>query len=389
VQLPSPKLWTRDFVLVGLSALLLLMSQTFLLVTLPLYAVQWLGASKAQVGLLPGLVTITALLARPLAGYAVDRWGRRSFQLVSLLGVAVCAMGYGFVPTFAILAMNRLLYGFAYGVASTASVTVVTDLIPPQRRGEGIGYFGIAQTLGMALGPAVALLVLGDGQFTRLFVVGGGLVLVSVLLVLPVRHLRLINRQARLRPTELFESSVVPIALVVGGMMLGYGSLTSFVTLYAVQLGVSNPGLFFTAQSAGTVLARIGTGAIYDRQGPKNVVGAGLLLLLASYLVLALWRSPLGFYVAAFGTGLGVSAAFPALQAMAISSVPGERRGAANATYLASVDLGIAVGSYLLGVVGQWSGSLATMYQVSAATVLVPLALFYRVVLPRHRAGRS
>jgi MFS family permease len=389
VQLPSPKLWTRDFVLVGLSALLLLMSQTFLLVTLPLYAVQRLGASDEQVGLLPGLVTVTALLARPLAGYAVDRWGRRGFQIISLLGVAVFAMGYGFVPTFAILAMNRLLYGFAYGVASTASVTVVTDLIPPQRRGEGIGYFGVAQTLGMAVGPAVALLVLGSGQFTRLFVAGGALVLVSVLLLLPVRQSRPVNRQAGACPTEFFESSLAPIALVVAGTMIGYGSLTSFVTLYAVQLGMSNPGLFFTAQSAGTVLARVGTGAIYDRQGPKSVVGAGLSLLLVSYLGLALWRSPLGFYVSAFGTGLGVSAAIPALQAMAISSVPGERRGAANATYLASVDVGIAVGAYLLGVVAQRSGSLATMYQVSAATVLIPLALFYRVALPHHGAARS
>jgi len=209
------------------------------------------------------------------------------------------------------------------------------------------------------------------------------LVLAWALLVVPIRHPKVSNPRASLRLAALFETSVIPIALVVGGMMFSYGGLSSFVTLYAVQIGVGNPGLFFSLQAVGTVLARLVAGPIYDRRGPKTVVAAGLLLSLLAYVTLALWRNPLGFYVAAFGTGLGLSTAFPALQAMAVQAVPSERRGAANATYLAAVDLGIAVGAYVLGVVAQVSGSLSTMYLVSGIFVLVPLALFYTTVLPR------
>jgi MFS family permease len=77
----SEKLWSRDFVLFTGSTVVLWLSFYFLLPTLPIYVVQVLGGSQTDVGLLSAVLTVSALLTRPLAGFAVDRWGRRWIHL--------------------------------------------------------------------------------------------------------------------------------------------------------------------------------------------------------------------------------------------------------------------------------------------------------------------
>jgi MFS family permease len=234
----------------------------------------------------------------------------------------------------------------------------------------------------MAVGPAIALQLLGQGDFRRLFFVGGGLALAAGLLAFPIRHPVVRNPRFHLHLSSLFERKVGSIALTVFCIMFGYGSLTSFITLYAGQVGVGQPGLFFSAQAVGTVLARLWSGPLYDRHGPRWVVSSGLGFLALAYTGLALWRVPLGFFCAAFASGVGLSMAYPALQAMTVNAVSAPRRGAANATFLAAQDLGLAVGSFLLGLVAQTLHNYSGMYLVAGGSALLTAVLFYAVVLP-------
>ncbi len=334
-----PRLWTSDFVLLSLSGLLLVVSQGMLLAALPLYAVSCLGASPAQIGMLPGMVSIAALIARPAAGYAVDRWGRRWIHIVFLFLVAGFIFGHSLVASFVALLLNRLAYGLFYGVANTATSTIVTDLVPAERRGEGIGYFGMTQTLGLAIGPALALPLLAGGNYPRLFAFGGGLSLAAAILAVWVRHPVVGRVQAHFHLSSLFERRAAWIGAIVFGSTFGVGSILSFITLYATQAGIERSGLFYTVQAAGTVLTRLWSGPLYDRYGPRWLVGAGMAIQAVGFLLLALWRAPVGFFAAAFATGVGLSIAFPALQAMAVGGVAASRRGAANATFLMGQDL--------------------------------------------------
>ena len=174
------------------------------------------------------------------------------------------------------------------------------------------------------------------------------------------------------------------ISLVQMFVSTGYSSVVVFITLYTDQTGIGNAGLFFMVSAVGTVLARSITGRVFDRHGPRLVFGVGLCSLSVAYASLAAWQTSVGFLVGAFVLGAAMGAIRPTLEAMALNVVPAARRGAANATLFAGFDVGMALGSSILGAVAQAAGSYATMYWVDAGVVLIPALLFFGWVLPGY-----
>ena len=179
----------------------------------------------------------------------------------------------------------------------------------------------------------------------------------------------------------MLERRVSWLSLTTIFVSLGYGSLVTFITLYAAELGIARAGLFFTIDAVGLMLARSVTGRIFDRRGPKQVVGASLGCLFFGYVMLGAWQTEVGFLCAAFLLGLGSGAVMPSFQAMAVNWVPAARRGAASATLYSAFDVGIGVGSYLLGAVAQAAGSYATMYRLAGLILIIPALLFFLAVI--------
>jgi len=184
----SQRLWTRDLVLLLGSTVLLWTSFYSISSVLPLYVVQRLQGGAALVGLLSGLLDLGSLLTRPIGGWALDRWGRRPVQLLFLVlfGAVVCS--YNLAETVTILVVVRLLHGIPFAATSTGGMTVAGDLSPAGRRGEGIGYYALAQTLAMAAGPALGIAVLGQGRFTRSFGVASLFAMGAFLLAWAIRY---------------------------------------------------------------------------------------------------------------------------------------------------------------------------------------------------------
>lgn len=362
---PHDKLWSRDFLLLLGSTLLLWGSFYFILPTLPLYVVQRLHGNLAQVGLLSGALGITAVLARPLTGWAADRWGRRPVQLLFLLLFALVMLSYNLATSVPLLVLIRLLHGIPFGAATTAGMTVAADLVPAPRRGEGIGYYTLSQTLSMAIGPVLAFSILSGRQFPRLFLTAAFVASAALVLAWAIRHPIVRNPRASFSLQSIIERRVSWLSLTALFIALGYSGIVSFVTLYAEELHVANAGLFFTLYAVGMVLVRPVAGQVFDRHGPATVVASGLALLFLAYLMLALWRTTLGFLGAGLWYGLGYGAVVPSLQAMAVNVVPAVRRGAANATVFSVFDIGMTAGPYLLGLLAQAIGGYATVYGVA------------------------
>ena len=247
-----------------------------------------------------------------------------------------------------------------------------------------MGTFALASTMAMAVGPALALAIVGEGRFGLLFTVCGLLSLGALLLGLLVHYPDLRNANARFSLAGLFERRVGWLALATALAMSGYGAVVTFITVYAVQYRLPQPGMFYTVLSLGLVVSRVVGGRIFDRLGPRVPVLAGMLCKAASLLLLGLWPSPQGFLASAMLFGLGLGAISSSALALAVNWVPEERRGASNATVLSAMDLGIGGGASLLGMVVQATGSYATMYVVSAAALTVPLVLFMVKVVPGY-----
>jgi MFS family permease len=384
VQTTTPRLWTRDFILLVGSTFLVWTCHYLLVLSLPLYAATQLGASPPQVGLLLAMLAASATFSRLGAGFALDRFGRHRIHVTFALLFALLSTSYRWVPGISALILLRLAHGIPFGAATTSADTIASDLTPEGRRGEGLGYFGLANSLAMLVGPALAWPALARGAYDLLFIVAalaaaGGMVLAWPIRCPPVSR----DTPAAQRPS-LFDRSVAWVATLMLFMALGYGGLMSFAGLYGTELGIANASLFFPTFAVGVLLAGLFSGRLFDRRGPRLVVGSGLGLLTLSYAALGASPAAVGFFAAVLCQGLGYGMVSNAALAMAVNLAPPSRRGAATAMVFVMFNVGITVSTPLLGWVAQATASYALTFLVVAGIMAVATLVSFAVILPRY-----
>ena len=264
------------------------------------------------------------------------------------------------------------MHGMSWALSSTALQTAITDLIPPARRGEGLGWFGLAMTLAMATGPLFGVWVTQNLSYYALFQIAVGFSVAALLLTsganMPFRPQPPANR------IEVVEPSVLPVALAVSFLFIAYGGITTFIPLFADSIGV-NAGAFFLAFAATLALSRPLSGKLADQYGETVVILPALVITVAGLLTLSLATGLPGVLVAAVLYGIGFGAAHPALHAAAIRLARPERQGAANASFSTAIDLGIGLGAILLGWVSQFTGYQG-LFVVGAGSVACSLLVF-------------
>lgn len=376
------RLWTRSYVLMSIGSLFLFTAFYLLLPILPLF-IQDLGGLDAQVGIAVGVFTFAAVLVRPFAGGLLDQYGRRPFLLAGLGIFAVSMYLYGWVGGVGALLIVRLIHGVGWAFATTAAAAVIADIVPPSRRGEGMGWYGLAMTLAMAVGPILGVWILEGYSFRGVFLLAVGLSLASIL-AMSVSRLTF-HRTGTRRRIEIYDASTLPVSLAVAFLAFAYGSVTTFFPLFAVTIDV-NPGVFFFVYALALTLARPLAGALADRHGMANVIVPATALTVVALLALSAATGLSGVITAAVLYGIGFGSAQPALQAALLNIVPRERFGIANASFFTAFDLGIAFGSTLLGWVAGWLGYRG-LFVVGAISVAISLAVFVTLVRPLLRRG--
>lgn len=371
------RLWTRSFVLLSVVSLFLFTGFYMLLPTMPVY-IKALGGYDAHVGLATGLFTLVAVLFRPLSGGMVDQYGRIPFLLWGLVVFAVTMALYGWVNSVAALILLRMIQGMSWSFITTASAAAVADVIPPDRRGEGMGWFGMAMTLAMAVGPLIGVAAQEGYSFRGAFVIAAGLAVAALGAAVAVRVP--FQRKAGKRRLEVFDPAAVPVSVAVAFLALAYGAVTTFLPLFAGTIDV-NSGVFFFVYACALAVARPLAGTLSDRYGEAFVVIPATVLASVSLLVLSAATGVGGVLAAAALYGMGFGSAQPALQAAILRMVSRERIGVANASFFTAFDLGIAFGSTLLGWVSQRLGYRA-VFIAAAGSLAICLLVFMTMVRP-------
>ncbi len=372
----SKPLWTRSFVFLATANLLMAIAFYFMLPILPVYLVDKIGATKSEVGIILSFYTIAALVVRLIAGWAIDTYGRRLIYLSAFILFSVIFIGYPVAITVLHFLLLRFAHGLTWGVLTTSGATIAVDIIPPKRRGEGIGIFGLSMTIGMALGPSIAIFIAGESRYMLLFSSAIAISIVGVILASTVRFPKFTKTHVRkFTAKELIEKTSIPVAINAMIVMFTYGGVISFIALYGKEIGVNNSGLFFIILSAGIGLSRVFSGKIIDSSGPKQILIIGMLLLLIGFPILGLMNNPVGYHIAAAVLGLGFGVIMPTFQTMVNNMVDGTRRGAANSTFFTAFDLGIGFGMMGTGALSQVLGFNKT-FSLFALVILVSLVLF-------------
>lgn len=368
------RLWTRSFILMTLGMFFLFTAFYMLYPTLPLF-IKRMGGNESQVGLAMGAFMLTAVVFRPFIGGLLDRFGRRPFIIWGLLIFALSMYLYTLVGGMISLMTLRVFHGITWAVTTTAIMTAVVDVIPINRRGEGLGWSGMAMTLAMAIGPMIGLWIAEQLSYQALFLIAVVLSVVALFLTFGVKMTFKPQRKTGTSKIEFFDRTVLPIMATVFLLFIAYGGITTFVPLFADSIKV-NSGTFFLIYAATLILIRPIAGKLSDQRGEKFVIMPALIVTILALVVLAFSTSLFGVIMSAILYGIGFGAAQPALQAVMIRLVSPERTGVANASFSTATDLGIGLGAMMLGWVSQHM-NYQILFIVSAVSVALSLLLFY------------
>jgi MFS family permease len=361
-------LFSKNFVLTSLSTFALFTSFYFLLITLPIY-IEKIGGTESEIGLIIGVFTISAVALRPFIGQEVDRRGRKIILISGIVVFFMSMLLYDYTKSVTSLLLLRVLHGVGWGAATTAASTLIADIAPPNRRGEAMGIFGMASNVAMAIGPALSMILLLKYDFPILFTICAGIAMVSLLLALPISETVIVHPK-----TPLFSKEALFPSALMFTVSLTYGSIVSFLSLFAQKQGIANPGVFFTVFAVTLILVRALAGKLSDAKGRKFVIIPGMVLIAAGLGVLSTASALETFLRAALLYGLGFGLVHPSLMAFLVDKVSDKGRGAAMGTFTASFDLGIGTGSILLGLVLQYYG-FQVMYTLSGLIVLTGAVL--------------
>ena len=356
----------------------------FMVPILPLFLSDNFSATEGQVGLVLSFYTIAALIIRPFAGYALDTMGRYGIYVGSLLLFTITFFGYPLSTSILFVMILRFMHGLTWGSMSSAGSTIAVDLVPQKRRGEGIGIFGLSMTIAMAIGPLIAIIITGDGDYNRLFFSAAAFSFLGLVLSLFVKVPKFKRQKHKFSFSSLIEKKALPVSLNMFFITIPYGGIISFIALYGRSIGIESSGMFFLLLALGIAISRIVSGKSFDKVGPKKISILGLVLLIIGLFILALNKNVMGYHLAALILGLGFGIMMATFQAIANHNVAPEKRGAANSTYLTFFDLGIGFGMLLVGYliqVSDYSGAF-----IFCATIeFFALFVFLFYTLPKFR----
>lgn len=393
------RLWTRDYIFVCISAFMMSFSFFILVPTLPLYLKDTFGISQALVGVVLSCYVIAVLSVRPLAGFVADTLPRKSVYLASYALFVSSFLGYFFITqTLALFILLRIFHGFSFGMLTTAGNTLVIDVMPSSRRGEGLGYYGVTNNLAMAFGPMAGLFVIASGNYTLLFLTSLVTGCVGLILASLVRAPRKIleKTEFKLSADRFFLKEGLRACFAFFLLAMPYGMTTSYMALYAREVGIThNAGLFFTVMAAGLISSRLHSGKRVDRGFVTETIRLGICIafigavgeaLLSSVASWSISAAYVTYFVTAFLFGYGYGTMFPAYNTLFINLAPNSRRATANATYLTGWDVGIGGGMLVGGMISE-SGYLYC-YVLGAVFVVIALLFFVRYVTPHFHAHR-
>jgi MFS family permease len=380
---PAPtRLFTpRFFVMCGFS-FTVFVSAFFLLPTTPLRVLS-LGGSTLAAGLFLGLLTYASAASGPFTGAVADRLGRRRVLLCTSLVLTLFSLAYGVTRDYRVYLALAVVHGVVWSGLLAASAAYVSDLIPENRRAEGIGYWGLASVAAIAVAPNLGLWLYDRGWAW----VCGAAAALNVLMAAIAYVLPEVRLRARSAPGGgVLERRVFLASGTLFLYSLGYGGVTSFAALYAERSGVHPRGLYFTALGIVILLSRPLLAPLADRFGTHRVLVPCLLCISAGLALLAVGGSRPWLLASAVVFGLGFGTAYPAFVAHVLRHVAPSRRGAAFGSILAAFDTGIGTGSVATGWLIHRYG-FGTAFGAAAALAL--LAAPYFLVVERRLFGEG
>ena len=369
------KLWNGNYNRVMITNFSLFFSFYLLTPLLPIYLSETFDASKDMIGLVLSGYTLVALITRPFSGFIADSFPRKKVLLVCLFLYFIIFGGYIVAGSLVLFAIFRTLHGGPFGASTVSNSTMAIDVLPPSRRNEGIGLYGLSNNLASAIAPTIGIYLHHyfhnfDILFWTAFIVAG-IGFFNASRIVPQQK-QVIASKTTISLDRFFLSRGWFLALNMCFFGFCWGVLSNYLAIYGKEhLGITEgTGTFFMLLSAGLIFSRLqGNKSLRDGKLTSNAL-KGILLSTVGYTLFIAYPSMIGYYTSGILIGLGNGHMWPAFQNMIINIAHHNERGTANSTILTSWDLGLGLGILLSGIVAEHFGYDSTFWMMATVHIV-------------------
>ncbi|MBM7061987.1 MFS transporter [Pseudomonas sp. UL073] len=360
------------------------------LAVLPGFVHQQLGFSSTVAGLAIGLQYFATLVGRPMAGRLVDTYGPKRGMLYGLSGIGISglitllATSISQLPMASLLILlgGRVLLGAALSIVGISAISWGIGKLGAEYTARVISWNGIAAYAAIGIGAPLGVLMTADlGVWT----IGASLSLLAglaLVLLWPKPAVPVIPGERLPFLAVLWQVSPYGMGLALGS--IGYGTLTTFITLYYASRGWDGAAYCLTAFGIAFIVARLLFINSINRLGGFSVAIACLAIEALGLLLLWWTPSPVLALVGAGLAGFGLSLVYPALGIEVIGRIPASSRSAGLGAYAVYFDLALGIAGPLMGMVAGRYG-YPSIFLVSAA--LSALGMLLAVALALNKRG--
>lgn len=388
------KLWTPNFLTACAGNFLLFFAFYLLIPIFPLYLIDEFQASKSMVGIVLASYTLAALLVRPLSGFLLDLFRRKPQYLLAFLAFVLTFISYPLATSINLFLLFRILHGISFGYVTTAGNSLVVDILPASRRGEGLGFFGVANNMAMVVGPMTSLFMHEKYEYNIIFYLAIATGLLGFIFAMLIRVKKPFEPK-EIQPVSfdrffLFKGFKAGLTLLLTG--IPYGMFITYLAIYGNELGIkSGIGLFFSLLALGMITSRLFSGKMVDKGKLNKAIEIGLVVSFAGMFMLASLQhmtdvsqllTTVLFFVIPVILGFGYGMTFPAYNTLFVNLAPNNRRATASSTFMTSWDLGVGLGLVLGGQFADSEGGLPLAFLMGALMILFSYIYFIKSAGP-------
>jgi predicted MFS family arabinose efflux permease len=367
---PAGRLISGPLALVFLSSFGILTSFYLLLSVTPMYAAA-AGASSAAAGLVTAALLLGTVAAELAAASLMKRFGYRPLLAAgaALLGIpALALLSSG--PLIIIVAVG-VVRGIGFGLSTVITGALTATLLPPGRRGEGLGLSGVVACVPAVVALPSGVWLAGRCGYPVVLAITAATALVPLAACpwLPGRAHRgelgagTGARQPAGQPTRqpagllagLRQDGQLRLSLLFVASTMAAGVVVSFLPLATgVSADTATGGLL--AQAVTATISRWWAGRHGDRRGHAGLLIPGLAISSLGMTAMIWLASPAAVIagMCLFGTGFGISQ--NAIFALMIDRMPASGFGAASAIWNLAYDAGYGAGPAVFGLFADRAG---------------------------------
>lgn len=353
-------------------------------IILPVYVIE-LGGNEFLSGLQSTVYFLAAVIFRIYLGPLADRRGRKLPLFIGVFAFATAPLFFLLSFDFYTLTLARVYQAIGLAAFFSAGSSFVADIAPEHKLGMYMGIYRTVHAIALLIGPAKAFYIINHWDYSSWFLVSFLIGVIGLLFISLVKT-KLVTAENITSPIALMRlvlhnKTVWPIYFGIAIASAGYGSLLTFAVIYITQVAdFTNPGIYFTYFAFAGIVANLTVGKLADRfSRPMLAWPCIILFSLGLFALYLLPHHSIFMPISSLLVGFSFSGGLLVLIAWLVDSVSIDLRATALSIQESTIDLSVASGAFIFGLIGSWASLSASLAIYGSFLLLIPIVMIYRL----------